>query len=102
MDRALATLDCLPAPQSPNEEVGEEIRNRLRGRRSVGTVPPRDPVHRAKQREGEELRVALGEDAGLGTGQLGLVGGLIEARLARDVDATTRKAGTSTPSKGGR
>ena len=45
--------------QPADEEIGEQIRDRLRARRAVRAVPPRDPVHRAEQREREQLRIAV-------------------------------------------
>ncbi len=47
--------------QPADEEVGEQVRDRLGGRRPVRAIPTRNPVHRAKQREREELGVALRE-----------------------------------------
>src|SRR6187455_1378513 len=51
--------------QAADEEVAEQIGDGLRACGTLWTVPARDPVDGAKQREGEKLRIAACEDAGL-------------------------------------
>ena len=54
-----------PALQAGDEIRREHAPDLLRRRGSGGVEPSRDPVHGAQDREGQELRVARGEGAGV-------------------------------------